>query len=365
MDHLAVVANPNRHTNGEASALEFYYSEIARIGEEAVLTEYDNSPPEEIGLIDSGLSAHRIQHQVSGFARRTVPPNCICITQGIDVGKFLCHWVVKAWRSDATAFVLDYGAADVHGTARGSDEGIERSIVNAIRARVGEASDNPYCTADGLPVAIALTLVDAGYQDKAVYAATRDLGRDVVASKGFGKSCGANNRSYPNFQKADKFRKPGDRWCLSYQETDRLWLVDIDGDYWKDFDHCRWLTAPDRPGCQFLFGEKSESDRELSKLHAMFSYHIVAEGYVDDIVRGVRQRVWKTKSDKNHWLDSSYLANVAGSMLGVRLLGDPTRPPQVSREPPNTREDNESAYGTFQLRRTENESFFASNRYSE
>ena len=48
---------------------------------------FDNDPP-EIGVDDDGLSPHRVQHQVSGFPRRGVPPGCEVLTMGLTLGSF-------------------------------------------------------------------------------------------------------------------------------------------------------------------------------------------------------------------------------------------------------------------------------------
>ena len=51
----------------------------------AVSTEYDNNPPDEAKVQESGITASRIQCQVSGYPRRTIPPGCTVLTQGIDL----------------------------------------------------------------------------------------------------------------------------------------------------------------------------------------------------------------------------------------------------------------------------------------
>src|SRR5690606_18734219 len=95
MDAGAVVANPHRFDASqlpdgsqlEVSSLQRYYNEVARIGPEAVATEYDNDPPEETGPVESGITPNRIQRQLSGYPRLVVPASCTVITQGIDVRK--------------------------------------------------------------------------------------------------------------------------------------------------------------------------------------------------------------------------------------------------------------------------------------
>ena len=81
MDDGAKVANPNRFnpekrpdgSQTEVSALQCYFNEVARVGQEAVSTEWDNDPPEESGPQESGLTAYRVQRQVSGFPAEDHP----------------------------------------------------------------------------------------------------------------------------------------------------------------------------------------------------------------------------------------------------------------------------------------------------
>src|SRR5690606_2005087 len=98
----------------EVSSLQRYYNEVARIGPEAVATEYDNDPPEETGPVESGITPHRIQRQLSGYPRLVVPASCTVITQGIDVRKVALHWVIRAWMPDGTGFTIGYGVHEIH-----------------------------------------------------------------------------------------------------------------------------------------------------------------------------------------------------------------------------------------------------------
>ena len=132
----ALVANPHRFdptvlpdgSQVEVSGVQRYYNEVVRVGQDAVSTEWDNDPPDESGPQESGITAHRIQHQVSGFPRKQVPPGCVKLTQGIDVHKQLLYYVVKAWREDCTGYVIDYDVQETHGTTVGTDEGLDNAI---------------------------------------------------------------------------------------------------------------------------------------------------------------------------------------------------------------------------------------------
>jgi hypothetical protein len=117
-------------------------------------------------------------------------------------------------------------------------------------------------------------------------------------------------------------KKVGDGWFLSRQPKKRVWLVCMDADRWKAWEHDRWMTPTDKPGTLFLFGESGDGDR-LSfdeKSHFSYSKHITAEVEIEESVKGTLKRRWKSKSDTNHYLDASYMADVAANMLGIKLL---------------------------------------------
>jgi hypothetical protein len=356
MDAGHIVANPNRFnpqklpdgSQVEISALQRYYNEVARVGQEAVSTEYDNDPPEEFGPQESGLTAWRVQRQVSGFARKIVPPGCSLITQGIDCGKVLLHWVVRAWKVDEanaliTGYTIDYGIQDVYGTTIGSDEGLDEALVRALLARreamvlanYEDAGSHPEGTQQGTGKIrdVDLTLIDAGYRTEAVYDACRQLGLAFKPYMGFGKSNGCVKTSFTAPLKPSADKKPGDRWFASRQPKG-TWLVCGDADFWKAWEHDRWLTDPAKNGALVLFGQPGDGKRlsDDQKRHLAYSKHITAEVEVEEVVKGVLKRHFKNKSDSNHYLDASYMSDVAASMKGVRLVKGPAPLPAMDAQ---------------------------------
>lgn len=331
MDAGAEVANPHRFnpellpdgSQAEVSALQHYYNEVARIGPDAVATEYDNEPPEESEAIDSGLSAQAIQLRLSGYQRKIVPPGCVFVTQGIDVKKSGLHFVVKAWLPDATNYVIDYGFAETYGTTYNSDEGLELALHRAILARMEDAK---YFDGEEKPVEINLTLIDSGWQSSAIYKACKDIGSGIFPAKGHGRSHGCATPTFYGVQKASPDRKPGDGWFMQKQ-TGGVWLVNCDTDRWKTFEHSRWMTQAGKAGAAYIFGELDDETKygrlpRDAKQHFAFAKHITSEAEVEDIIRGILRRVWKTKAGRaqNHYLDASYLADVAAAIKGIRLF---------------------------------------------
>ncbi len=306
----------------QVSAVQRYYDFVADNGEEAALCELQNNPPEETGPIESGITAHRVQRQVSGYQRCIVPPDVACVVQGIDVGKFACHFVVKAFRADATAFVIDYGVQEVLGTIRGSDEALDKHILRALYARREVMLENPYTTADGEIVEVQKTLVDAGYRTDAIYHFCREAGISYQAAMGFGKSSGCVKTSFNSPVRVTNDRRPGDGWFLSARPGG-VWLCGMDADRWKGWEHDRWMTPPDQPGTCLLFGDLGIGDRlsDDQKGHFSFAKHITAEIEIEDPTKNKGMvRRWKVKSNTNHYFDASYMADVAANMCGITLL---------------------------------------------
>lgn len=321
MEAGAVVANENRYAQGELSALQHYYNWVAKIGPEAVATEFDNDPPEESGPVESGITSYRVQRQLSGFARQIIPPGCTVLTQGIDCKKSGLHWVVRAWLPDATGYTIDYGFHETHGTIHGSDDGIDVALKRAILERMEITAATEYKAVDGTPLPVALTLIDARYRMDAVASACAEAGLSVYPVLGFGKSAGCWGKSFTPLQRRTQMEKPGDNWNM--KRNGRLWYVHANADHWKAWEHDRWMTDPELPGCLKLFGVGS-NDRRLSfdeMGHHGYSRHIVAEIEVEEMVDGVLKRYWKPKPGhgQNHYLDASYYSDVAASIKGIRL----------------------------------------------
>lgn len=331
-----VVTNPYRYDKrilsdgrqAEVSAYQAALNLIADRGLEHFNTEYQNDPPLEEGPVESGITAHRVQSQVNGYARCIIPPECKILTQGIDCQKRGLYWVVRAWRADGTGFTIDYNFTPTFGTTYGSDVGVDKAIQRALLMHMEAMKSREFMTIDGELRPIDLTLVDAGYETNAVYQACIDIRLGIMPAMGYGKSGGVAG---PNFSPGRERRPnfiPGDNWnCqeVNKLEWPGLWRVDMDADRWKSWEHDRWMTVPSLPGAMTLFGSAGENHDRLSKdqqEHMTYARHITAEVVVEEFAKtGHRISRWLNKHSRpNHYLDASYMANVAASIKGIRLL---------------------------------------------
>jgi len=240
------------------------------------------------------------------------------------------YWVLKAWDADATNYVLDYGFYETQGTTYGSDDGIELAIRQAVLGRMEQLKEQPCIKADGEIVDVDLTLIDSGWQSNTIYKACAEVGLGIYPAKGHGKSQGCAITNFHDLWKRTPDRRPGDGWFMSKLDPG-YWLVNCDTDRWKAFEHARWMTADAKPGSAYLFGELTDEERNnLKKItprqvrdHTSFAKHLTSEAEVEEVVRGTLKRVWRTTAGRaqNHYLDASYLSDVAASMKGISLIG--------------------------------------------
>lgn len=341
MDAGAEVANPHRFnptelgdgTQLEVSSLQRYYNEVARVGPEAVATEYDNDPPEETGVVESGITPYRIQRQVSGVPRRQIPPGCTILTQGIDVRKVALHWVVRAWRPEEsgvwTGFTIDYGVTETNVQPGAAESAVDSAIVRALHDRREHLVDNPYTMTGSEILEPEYSLVDSGWRTEAIYQFCDEAGLGWYPAQGHGKSSGCAAVSFhaPTQSTPTKLIGWGYYFAARPGSGGAMWLVHMDADHWKAWEHDRWMSDPLTPGGLFMWGTGSGNPDRMSldeRAHHSYSRHICAEIEVEEPDKnGVMKRYWKAKSDNNHWLDASYRCDVAAAMAGVRLFGMP------------------------------------------
>lgn len=330
MDAGAEVTNPYRFDSrllldgkpSEVSALQACYNLIADRGWDHFNTEYQNDPPENIGRVESGISPQIVQKLVSGCKQGELPEGCTVLVHGVDVGKYWLHWVVRAFRPNGTGFTIDYGRQAVHGTKRGSEEGLDRALRAEVLRRVAEFRDMPYSQS----IRETLTLVDAGFRTEAIYAACLEAGLGVMPVMGFGKSAGCVRISWNEVQKSTEEKKPicdGAFYSQKVISGRRFWLVCANADKWKAWEHDRWMTARDNPGCMFLWGQPAESGDRYSadeRGHGAYAEQICAEVETEELVKGAMVRRFTSKHQENHWLDASYYADVAAAIRGVRIV---------------------------------------------
>jgi len=313
----------------ELSAIQAYFNRVADLGAEAVATEDDNDPPKEEGPESSGLTVSLVSSRISGLARLQAPANTICITAGIDLGKYSCHWVLVAWFKGGGGCVLDYGVAEVPGTSpEMTKESSEPNIYRTLIKWREEILGTKIVDLTGATRTIDSIFVDSGDFTDAAYEFVRKVGGNpFFATKGM---VPYREPRTDNTQKVDVgFHIHG-----RYQPHQKLWLIHLDTDYWKKWIHERFLTPPLDEKNQFNPGSLSLFAPLGSRRHIVFPQHICAEEWVKEFTEGKGEKTyWICHNKNNHYLDAIYNAAAAASMKGVRLLSEVVKmqPTEVSQ----------------------------------
>jgi hypothetical protein len=325
MDRDVVMSNRNSYdkriaSDGELlelSAVQSYFNAVADFGAESVATEQDNDPPATVGPEGSGLSSNLVASRLNSFERFQVPDNTRCIVAGLDVGKYVCHYVITAWTKDAAGCVIDYGVAEVSNSAATShDSSVEQNIYRTLLDFREWIIAQPFENSSGDRVELSECFVDSGAYTQAVYQFVKDAGGGrFTAVKGM-----APYRTPAN--PSDTMRI-GNEVYAAYQKSEHVWLHHINTDYWKRFVHERFLSPTYDANEMLRSGSLSIFHPAGSKQHYSYAQHVVAEEWVSEFKQGKGERCyWMVHNRNNHWLDATAMAAAAAGKYGVSMIAD-------------------------------------------
>lgn len=252
---------------------------------------------------------------VAGSAKGMLPRGVQRITAGVDVGKYVGHYVVLAWLPGGSAVVIDYGAFDVP-----SHNMVEEKAIPAALREFRASVCGPGWQ-DMKPHAVG---VDSNYQTAAVYAACRESGGLFVPTRGHGvKQYGTTPYLRPKKRGGD-VRYIGDEYHVSRRSADQVDLLHINADHWKTRVHER-LSCPENEGGAIRLYEAPPSG------HLTYARHITAEKRVEEWEPGVGTIVrWEKIRKANHFLDATEIALVVGDYHGGKVLENPAdREPEI------------------------------------
>lgn len=335
MDAGSVVSNPESYdgrelpdgTQREVSTLQRCFNLIAETSWDAFATEYQNEPPAEAGIQESGIteaivcgSDEEYIGRVNGLDRLSAPEDSSHATAFIDVHKRHLEWTMVAWSDDLRGAVVDYGVTSTHGP---DVVGEEAAILSALRELRDMFSAEPVRTPDGELVPLSVCLVDCGYQPDAVYRFCQESGPKYNPAMGD-----------PRFKRprkpTDDQRPGGDWWYWSQVKSDavgKVWVVNHFPDRWKHNLHEMFLTVPlgddgEQPaGTLTLWGEESRDHQE-------YASQVCAEVLVTEHKEGHRgeKTYWYKHRKDNHWLDCT-----VGCLIGAAVMGGGSGMPSTRR----------------------------------
>ena len=280
----------------------------------------------------SQLEPHQLTaRMVAGMTKGVVPATAQFLTLGVDLGKYLAHWVAVAWSAGACGHIVDYGRLDV----ASADLGVERALMTTLR-QLREELVEPGWRQDGSanPKVPDVVFVDAGYTTEVVYAFCREVGERFRPALGRGTDQQHRQWQGKAAQTGSRVSSIGEGYHTAWLPVQQLHLVAVDADHWKTWVHQRLSTPMGTPGAMTLF-------QALPQDHLSLAKHLTAETKVEEFVSGKGVVVrWERLRRQNHWLDALYNACAAGHLCGVRLVDEVPKPaPPPPRPEPRPERD--------------------------
>ncbi len=334
MEAGAIVANPNRFnpqklpdgSQDELTALQHYFNKVAKLGQEAVSTEYDNDPVDET-VNANLLTADEIVRKQHGYDRGVVPSDATHMTSFIDVQGKLLYWATVAWRDDFTGYVVDYGAwpgqrrtyftlADavpvISDKCRG---GLEAQLFSAIGFLTDDILNRQWPLDGGGAMQVSKCLIDANWGDSTdvVYQFCRQSHHTGRLMPTHGKGIKASSQPMMMWANQDGERK-GLNWRIRRAAKRGQSTYGIyDTNFWKSFLHARFVVRMGDKGSVSLFRSDETVHRMLADhMHAEFPQLVEAAG------RQVNE--WeKRPGQDNHLFDCLVGCAVGASMSGCNL----------------------------------------------
>jgi hypothetical protein len=337
MDAGARISWPARFNPDEVSAVQHAMDHKLK-DPYGFAAEYQNEPQDETGL-QAMLTADQIAAKLNGMPRRTVPSDAAHLTAYIDVMDKALYYVVCAWGDEFTGYVVDYGtfpeqyegyfaSADIRRTLGRAfpGAGLEGRIYAGLEALSNKLLGAQWPRDGGGVIRMDRCMVDAnwGQSTAVVYQFCRQSRYAALIRASHGKGLKAGDRPFAEWKKGPEVVADGYNWRWTKGDKKRpIPHMLYDTNIWKSFVHERLVVAMGDRGCLSIFGAQASE-------HRLFADHLVAESPVRTQGRGreLDEWTWKPHHPDNHWLDCLVGAAVAGSTVGVKMIGHDTRDPR-------------------------------------
>jgi len=287
-------------------------------------------------LAQTSLEIHELAARMTDAPKGIVPANMPILTAGVDLGKYLFHWVVVAWTPQASGHIVDYGRLEVASESLG----VERAVMVGLR----EMKDFmlagwPAVVADGQRLQPARLCVDAGYMTDVVYTFCREAGERFRPA--FGRGAGQQYRQQwaeRTTQTGSTVKLVGEGCHVSWLPVQQLHIIEADADHWKTWVHQRLSTPIGNAGAMTLYRAAAQDHLSLAK-------HLTAEVKTEEFVagKGVVTK-WERIRRQNHWFDALYNSCVAAHGCGVKLVQEMPALPPAPPSPPVPRDSEEKSW---------------------
>lgn len=324
MDAGAVASWPARYEPDQLSAVQ-YAMTIKLEKPQAFWAEYQNDPGAGADKRDDELTADGIAARVNQHTRAVVPLTATKLTMFVDIQGKALFYLVAAWESDFTGYVLEYGTEpdqrsvyyakrDLRHTlaAAAPNAGPEEATYAGLERLMGYTLGREWKRDGGGVARIDRCLIDFGDQDDVIFRFCRQSPYSALLTPSHGVGIGPDRRPMSEYE-----RRPGERhganWYMPIAAKRPIRFVLFDTNWWKTFVYKRLGVGMGAPGALSLYGTDGGD-------HRLFADHMTAEYRVPTKGRGRNVDVWHAKPSRdNEFFDCLVGAGVGASMEGVTL----------------------------------------------
>ncbi len=335
MDEGASPAWEHRKLADELSAVQHAMT-LYLANPHAFFAEYQNEP-QDVSTSTPQLTADLWRSRVTDRIRGVAPDWSEVITCGIDCHKRLLVWSAVAVNSQFTAAGLDYGTTPEQAvklwrvqTARPTlhdllppNSGDAAALRHGLLVLIDKLARRTWTTETGQELPTSLIVIDSGYDNDIVLSAIRESPHKALCVPYKGTAKGANDCPISGFRK-----RPGEQRGPQWIKRPQLGLL-ADTWFWKSFLASRVEAQPGDPGSFTWFGREADNRRSD---HTQLINHLTAEFAREEIGERTVHH-WEIKPGmENHWLDSTLMAVLGASILGM-APGDSRQPVKSQARP--------------------------------
>lgn len=247
-------------------------------------------------------------HRRGSFPVNILPPDTVCWTVGIDLGKFTCWFVAIAFRATGEMCVVKFGGVDTSLTRKDEQgEHVYGAVRGALERILDDLDEGLSC--GGQIRQPDLILVDANwFQDVTFDVCSTRGGLPVI---GRGKSQFKSREYTPLSKAGGDVKLVSSGWDLMYFRARQYWKLTLDADRSKLAVQAALRVDVGKPGCLALPREIDQ--RNLSKLCGHLAGEIKT---YERNEQGRTVEVWKTTRGRHDLLDCAGYAWVGGEYLG-------------------------------------------------
>lgn len=249
----------------------------------------------------SGIRIEDVMGRSGFLEENTIPNDCVALTMGVDVNKYILHYFMLARRSDDSFVCPHYGTVAV--PAHDMEIGI--AIKTALRCLRDDYVLQGYKNETGQMVGVDAVWIDSRYEGSHVKSFCDETNADATGVfmpiQGYGSD---QPRGDIRRNTGAKVKAQGENYEF-VQLPDGQIVVQIDSDRWKTQVHNMFKTKMGQPGSISLYTSPGYRHKELARhltAETKSSKHTEKHGLVTK---------WSWHSKENHFLDGAYIARAA------------------------------------------------------